>query len=614
MRIIPHSNGEDASPLHEFNPCHSPEDGTFCSDSKFSAGKMPMEGRAPNGYVIRTHDGRGYTQVAAGPRTIAYLSFRGEHQPGKLTRVQTSQVASEFQRKGWGVWLYKHAAEVALAAGASGIWSSGHGRNTLSDRVWASLERKGLAEKLESKGDRHVYRMPPAGGVKKLREFNACHSPDDGKFCSGEKTPGGIDRAAKVQRHKDLLEEIRPLAQKRGGGLTASEAAVFERKMLELEGLRFDLAKPFDGSKVRSSEERMSTLSVGTIGAARGDLLRNKDIYLAIAQGAIGVHYSKTTAIDNIMDGKNPKVSAEAFYENFTATRDALRAQYGDTMTLYRATGKQIAKATQNWATTFEFAAQFGPNVVKRKVPVDAIIAVNVSANGLYHELIVNARVIREARFHEFNSCHSPDDGKFCSGTNAATTRVGMTSARQGWTGRPARQVFTEMRAFERELRGIKGVTHVSVAPGVGGWDGGSEPSWVVSYRGNGEAKRLVLKTAKQFDQDGVLMLYPCRGANCDPAVDLRFDTPLGKSTRAIIESVLVGEGLGGWTWMKSKGHAVLRMVSVPAWGGDAQKHLASTRRVMRHLRKAGLGVKSRIRAVRAEGIGRDLYDPLMAT
>lgn len=425
MRLIPFSNGEDASPLHEFNPCHSPDDGKFCSGSKFSAGKMPMEGRTPNGYGISVHVSHNSIQVDAGPRTIAQMLFLNGHTPGKLTRVTTSQVASEFQRKGWGAWLYKRAAQAAIEAGATGIWSSGHGRNHLSDRVWAALERKGLAEKLESKGGRDIYRMPPAGGVKKLREYNACHSPDDGKFCSGEKTPGGMDRAAKVQRHKDLLEEIRPLAQKRGGGLTASEAAVFERKMLELEGLRFDLAKPFDGSKVRSAEERMSTLSVETIGAARGDLLRNKDIYLAIAQGAIGVHYSKTTAIDNIMDGKNPKVSAEAFYENFAATRDALRAQYGDTMTLYRATGKQIAKATQNWATTFEFAAQFGPNVVKRKVPVDAIIAVNVSANGIYHELIVNARVIREA-----NPCHSPENGRFCSGAGSfAMSGLDDTSA-----------------------------------------------------------------------------------------------------------------------------------------------------------------------------------------
>lgn len=215
----------------------------------------------------------------------------------------------------------------------------------------------------------------------------------------------------------------------------------------------------------------------------------------------------------------------------------------------------------------------------------------------------------------EFNACHSPKDGKFCSGpdSKAATTRIGMTSARQGWTGRPAKQVFTEMRAFERDLKGIKGVTNVSVVPGVGGWEGGSEPSWVVSYRGNGEAKRLVLKTAKQFDQDGILMLHPCRGANCDPAVDLRFDKPVGKTGRTLIESVLVGEGLGGWTWLKSGGRSVLRLVSVPAWGGETQKHLASTRRVMRHLRRAGLGVRSRIRAVKAEGIGRDLYDSLMA-
>jgi hypothetical protein len=215
---------------------------------------------------------------------------------------------------------------------------------------------------------------------------------------------------------------------------------------------------------------------------------------------------------------------------------------------------------------------------------------------------------------HEFNACHEPAGsgagGQFCSGD----IRVGMTSARGGWTGRPPKQVFTEMRAFERELKGLKGVTHVEVKPGVGGWEGGSEPSWVVRYRGNGAAKRLVIKTAKQFDQDGILMLHPCRGEDCDPAVDLRFDRPIGKTARGMVESILVVEGMGGWTWLKSGGRSVLRMVSVPAWGGEAKKHLTASRRIMRHLRQAGLGVRPRLRKVRAEGIGRDLYDSLVAS
>jgi GNAT superfamily N-acetyltransferase len=185
VMLIPHSNGEDASPLHEFNSCHSPDDGKFCSGSKFSAGKMPMEGRAPNGYGISVHVSHNHIQVDAGPRTIANLMFLDGHKPGKLTKVTTSQVASEFQRKGWGAWLYKRAAQAAIEAGAAGIWSSGHSRNHLSDRVWAALERKGLAEKLESKGGRDIYRMPPAGGVKKLHEANPCHSPENGRFCSG---------------------------------------------------------------------------------------------------------------------------------------------------------------------------------------------------------------------------------------------------------------------------------------------------------------------------------------------------------------------------------------------------------------------------------------------
>jgi len=57
-------------------------------------------------------------------------------------------------------------------------------------------------------------------------------------------------------------------------------------------------------------------------------------------------------------------------------------------MHLYRAEGMQRKKATQNWATTREYAQQFGGNVIERDIPVDNILAVNVG-NGNYHEVIV---------------------------------------------------------------------------------------------------------------------------------------------------------------------------------------------------------------------------------
>ena len=46
-------------------------------------------------------------------------------------------------------------------------------------------------------------------------------------------------------------------------------------------------------------------------------------------------------------------------------------------------------KPTTNWATTKEFAQQFGDNIIKKQIPVDNILAVNVSKNGEYHEIIV---------------------------------------------------------------------------------------------------------------------------------------------------------------------------------------------------------------------------------
>ena len=208
----------------------------------------------------------------------------------------------------------------------------------------------------------------------------------------------------------------------------------------------------------------------------------------------------------------------------------------------------------------------------------------------------------------EFNACHTKHSGEFCSGS--ALTRVGITSQRPvGAEGHKSnRQVFHQMREFEGTLKALPGVTNVRVQPGLGSWEGGSEASWVVSYRGNGAATKLLARTAQTFDQDAVLMMKGCRGRRCDPAVDLRFDRAVTIPQRNAIQQILVANGMGGWSWLKSEGKTVLRMVSVPAWGGNSRKHIRGTRNISAGLSKLGLTHRVRIKSVRATVLDASNY------
>jgi GNAT superfamily N-acetyltransferase len=206
------------------------------------------------------------------------------------------------------------------------------------------------------------------------------------------------ERAELEARATELEGEIRPLAEK--GNLTAEESGRFKQLTSELEAARFELqevAQPKD--MAAPGKETKSTLSQETNATAINDLQRNREVSTAVKEAAAGAEFNAETAIDVIMRGKNPKVSPSEFYNAFNATREALRAEHGDRITLYRAQGMQKRKPTTNWATTREFAAQFGEDVVSRRVPIDQVAAVHVSARGKYHEVVVvQPRFVEKAR------------------------------------------------------------------------------------------------------------------------------------------------------------------------------------------------------------------------
>jgi hypothetical protein len=196
-----------------------------------------------------------------------------------------------------------------------------------------------------------------------------------------------LDRPAAKARVDELKRLIEPLARK--GELTKTEADRYEGLVREMEGIRHTLAKPARAEDVASAAERKSTLSAKVSATAYNDLLGNREVFAAIREAAAGARFDRATAVDRIVSGENARVTARQLYDAFASTRQALREQYGPSLTLYRATGKQRRKPTTNWATTRAFAEQFGKDIITKQVPIDNVLAVHTTKAGKYHEVIV---------------------------------------------------------------------------------------------------------------------------------------------------------------------------------------------------------------------------------
>lgn len=205
----------------------------------------------------------------------------------------------------------------------------------------------------------------------------------------------------------------------------------------------------------------------------------------------------------------------------------------------------------------------------------------------------------------EFNPCHGPDDGRFCS---TGVTRVGITSYRaiDKPDHRPVGEtVGPDFERFATALRAIPTISHVSVKRGTGAWKGAWEPTWIVGYRGNGEARRLLAETAKRYNQDSVLLMHRSARAK-DPAVELQFSQKVSHAERDAINELLAAEKIGAWTWGRRGINTVLRSVAVPDWGGKADKHLLAMGRVSRAIDDLGYAHQRRVKHVETETWNRD--------
>ena len=208
----------------------------------------------------------------------------------------------------------------------------------------------------------------------------------------------------------------------------------------------------------------------------------------------------------------------------------------------------------------------------------------------------------------------------------APVTRVGITSFRTSagdggdFTNR---QVYRRMGEFKERLEKIKGVTDTEVRPAVGAWmddvtgDLGSEPSWAVSYSGNGEARRLAAEFGSEkygYNQDAVLMIYESDQEESNGvSVVLEFEGAVSSNQRDLISNLAGESGMGGWTWSKQDAKTQLTMTSVDSWGTKVNAHLAMVDKIVQGIKEsAEILLESNTTYVRTEVLDESNYESIV--
>lgn len=187
-----------------------------------------------------------------------------------------------------------------------------------------------------------------------------------------------------IQSHSDedgVMENERDIAK----------AMELQRKLDEAEYELYQQMAPAVKKDENWKGSGITDLTKEDAATVREDMLKNKNMYMAIKSASHGVSYGSETA-DTAVDSlyrQNPLGT----YKIFEPTRKMLRDKYGDTMTLYRVQTAQTAKPTFNMTSTKanaqQYAQLYGGKVESFKVPVRDILAVNVARNGAYEEFIV---------------------------------------------------------------------------------------------------------------------------------------------------------------------------------------------------------------------------------
>jgi hypothetical protein len=195
--------------ITEFNPCHSPEDGKFCSGSKGAASSPEFQQWFKGSKVVDSA-GRPLLVYHGGRAGLTEFRIKNDRYKTGMFFSSSVKTAESFAKWNNGevypVYLRIRKPFIVDAKGESYFdipMPRAMRRDWVGDKVdtdgiasWAlkhgydgAIIRNVFEGTLNtSMGDNYVVFSPKQikrAGSKSLREFNACHAPDDGKFCSG---------------------------------------------------------------------------------------------------------------------------------------------------------------------------------------------------------------------------------------------------------------------------------------------------------------------------------------------------------------------------------------------------------------------------------------------
>ena len=241
-----------------------------------------------------------------------------------------------------------------------------------------------------------------------------------------------------------------------------------------------------------------------------------------------------------------------------------------------------------------------------------------------------NLRIVVEREVEKTFEGHEGRKGKRGGSLprGSATNIVGITSARPKDDANQSHtnpEVYRDMKRFESDLGKIKGVKNSSVTFGRGAWDGGGEPTWIVQYEGNGEARKLMAQYGKQHNQDGVLMMggdkYNHPNAQKSTMGEVEFTGRLTQSRRESLEKTMTDAGLPAWTWYKNGNKTGVRLTRVPQWSSDDYTddvHEENVKTVNSAIKALGLVVSTsrmssaNIEVMNNNGRGENTYDEII--
>lgn len=268
---------------------------------------------------------------------------------------------------------------------------------TLSTKTEAEIEAPKKAKELPKKETKQIKK------IQKIPGFENYEIDEDGNLYIKETSQAKINQSKSTMTEKDMLKDkikqktyelddyIKKNKLTDEGGLNSESAKVYKKIHKEMTDMIYELETKHysEINENNIKDDRKTGFDKSVYVKARKADLKNKNIYDALTDSAAGAGLNQTTAIDDILLGKNEKVSADELYDTFNDTRSELLKKYGDTLTLYRVEGKQMSKPTKNYGSSIEYTKQYGDNVKEYTIPTKNVVAIFTNRTGRYEDIIV---------------------------------------------------------------------------------------------------------------------------------------------------------------------------------------------------------------------------------